>query len=84
MFIEDRDTSDVWLLDLESGAVPERLTTGRELAPYWEDTSPQLSPDGSLVAYRDEGYVWRRAHGRRPAAQAGGGRKPDAGPPTAS
>ncbi len=58
VFIEDRDTSDVWLLDLETGAAPERLTTGRDLAPYWEDTSPQLSPDGSLVAYRQAGYVW--------------------------
>lgn len=58
VFIEDRQTSDVWLLDLESGAAPERLTTGRDPAPYWEDTSPQLSPDGSTVAYGDDGHVW--------------------------
>ena len=44
-FIHDRDTSDVWLLDLDGGA-PERLTTGRDPAPYWEDTAPRLSPDG--------------------------------------
>ena len=58
LFIEDRDTSDVWLLDLESGGAPERVTTGRELAPYWEDISPRLSPDGSTVAYANEGHVW--------------------------
>ena len=58
VFIEDRQTSDVWLLDLESGSAPERLTTGRDPAPYWEDTWPYLSPDGSTVAYGDGGHVW--------------------------
>ena len=58
VFIEDRDTSDVWLLDLEGGGVPERLTTGRDPMPWWEDTPPYLSPDGSTVAYADEGRVW--------------------------
>jgi dipeptidyl aminopeptidase/acylaminoacyl peptidase len=57
VFIQDRDTSDVWLLDLDGGA-PERLTAGRDPMPYWEDTEPRLSPDGSLVAYADEGSVW--------------------------
>ena len=48
VFIEDGDDrSDVWLLDLESGAPPARLTTGRDPMPYWEDTTPRLSPDGS-------------------------------------
>ena len=36
LFIEDGETSDVWLLDLESGA-PLRLTTGRQPAAFWED-----------------------------------------------
>src|SRR5215210_7529024 len=58
VFIEDRDTSDVWLLDLEQDSVPERLTTGREPANWWEDTPPRLSPDGSTVAYADDGHVW--------------------------
>ena len=57
VYIQDRDTSDVWLLDLERG-VPERLTSGREPAPYWEDVEPRLSPDGSRVAYGDQGAVW--------------------------
>ena len=37
---------------------PEQLTTGRDPAPYWEDTSPRLSPDGTTVAYGDDGHVW--------------------------
>jgi dipeptidyl aminopeptidase/acylaminoacyl peptidase len=53
----DRDTSDVWLLDLPTGGLT-RLTTGRDPQPYWEDTTPVISPDGSLVAYADEGAVW--------------------------
>src|SRR5215210_3658198 len=51
VFIEDRETSDVFLLDLETGAPPERLTTGRDPMPWWDDSPPQLSPDGSTVAY---------------------------------
>jgi dipeptidyl aminopeptidase/acylaminoacyl peptidase len=57
VFIQDRDTSDVWILDLDE-PTPQRLTTGREPAPFWEDTAPRLSPDGSTVAYADEGAVW--------------------------
>ncbi len=57
VFIQDRDTSDVWLLDLEDPA-PQRLTTGRRPMPYWEDTQPRLSPDGAQVAYGDEGHVY--------------------------
>ena len=53
VFIQDRDTSDLWTIDLEGGAL-ERLTTGRAPQPYWEDTQPAVSPDGSTVAYGDE------------------------------
>ncbi len=56
-FIEDTDTSDVHRLDLDGG-VPERLTTGRALAPFWEDAAPQPSPDGRTVAYAADGHVW--------------------------
>ncbi|MEA2409404.1 MAG: hypothetical protein QOE69_3523 [Thermoleophilaceae bacterium] len=58
VFIEDRQSSDVWLIELEDGSVPERLTTGRGPMPWWDDTTPRLSPDGSTVAYTDEGHVW--------------------------
>jgi len=57
LFVQDRDTSDIWLLDLEE-RVPLRVTTGRQPMPYWEDATPQLSPDGTTVAYVDEGRVW--------------------------
>jgi dipeptidyl aminopeptidase/acylaminoacyl peptidase len=58
VFIQDADTSDVWLLELDSGASPERLTTGRDPGADWEDVPPRISPDGSTVAYADEGHVW--------------------------
>jgi dipeptidyl aminopeptidase/acylaminoacyl peptidase len=58
VFIQDGETSDVWWIDLESGAAPERLTTGREPKPYWEDDEPRLSPDGTAVAYSAGGHVW--------------------------
>ena len=46
-------------LDASSSATRTvaRLTTGRAPMPYWEDTTPVLSPDGSQVAYADEGWV---------------------------
>jgi dipeptidyl aminopeptidase/acylaminoacyl peptidase len=60
VFIQDGgDTSDVWLLPLDDEAgPPERLTTGRQPTPYWEDSEPRLSPDGSTVAYADADHVW--------------------------
>jgi dipeptidyl aminopeptidase/acylaminoacyl peptidase len=59
VFIEDRDTSDIHLLDLEAAhATPERLTVGREPQPHWEDTQPRVSPDGATVAYGDGGHIW--------------------------
>jgi dipeptidyl aminopeptidase/acylaminoacyl peptidase len=59
VFIEDRETSDLFVLDLEDPeAAPERLTTGRAPRPYWEDTQPRISPDGTTVAYGDDGHVW--------------------------
>ena len=59
VFIEDGgDTSDLFLLDVDAAGRPRRLTTGREPMPYWEDTQPRLSPDGTRVAYGDGGHVW--------------------------
>jgi dipeptidyl aminopeptidase/acylaminoacyl peptidase len=58
VFIQDGDdSSDVWLLDLQGDGPAARLTTGRDPMPYWEDTTPRLSPDGSTVAYADGGHV---------------------------
>ena len=37
--------------------MPRRLTTGRDPQPYWEDTQPVFSPDGTRVAYADDGWV---------------------------
>ena len=56
-FIHDRDTSDAWTVEIDTGSVT-RLTTGRAPMPYWEDTTPVYSPGGDLIAYADEGWVW--------------------------
>lgn len=58
VFIQDRpDSSDLAVLTVD-GEAPRRLTTGRGIAPYWEDVEPRLSPDGGTVAYADGGHVW--------------------------
>jgi dipeptidyl aminopeptidase/acylaminoacyl peptidase len=73
LFIQDADTSDVWILDTEGGT-PERLTTGRDLMPFWEDDPARLSPDGGTVAYADGGHVWLApAAGGPPRRLAEGG-----------
>ncbi len=67
VFIQDRDTSDLWSVtlggerpsvNLTLGGVPQRLTTGRDPMPFWEDTTPAVSPDGGTVAYADQGAIW--------------------------
>jgi dipeptidyl aminopeptidase/acylaminoacyl peptidase len=77
VFVEDRDTSDVYLLDLDDpGARPERLTTGRELTAFWEDPAPRLSPDGGTVAYADHGHVWLVPAAGGPARKVVAGSSP--------
>ncbi len=74
VFIQDEQTSDVYVLDAHDQAPPERLTTGRAPMPYWEDDAARLSPDGTTVAYVDDGHVHLVPARGRPAAEAAGGR----------
>ena len=68
VFIQDRETSDVWLLDLdEPHAVPQRLTTGR-------------APDALLGGRRAAALARRRA-GRVRRRRATCGSSPAAGGP---
>ena len=55
-FALDRDTSDMWAIDVDGGQ-PVRLTTGRTLAAFWEDGGPQISPDGTRIAFTAGGKV---------------------------
>ena len=57
VLIIDSDASDLWVLELSTGVV-RRLTTGRDPAPFWEDAPPAWSPDGTLIAYADQGAAW--------------------------
>ena len=57
VFIQDEQTSDVYVLDATAQTPPERLTAGRAPMPYWEDDEARLSPDGAQVAYVDDGHV---------------------------
>jgi len=59
-FVLDRDTSDIWTLELgtDCPSAPTRLTVGRTLAAYWADSGPAWSPDGTRIAYEHAGKVW--------------------------
>ncbi len=61
--IIDRDSSDVWVFDLapdrgDTEIVPQRWTTDRTIAAFWEDTGPRLSPDGTVLAYTNGSSIW--------------------------
>ncbi len=57
-FILDRgDSSDVWVVPVDGGP-PTRVTTVRQPHLYWEDTTPAWSPDGTRLAYTNDGKVW--------------------------
>jgi dipeptidyl aminopeptidase/acylaminoacyl peptidase len=48
--------SDVYLLPL-NGQWPTRITTDRDLWPYWDDEIPDWSPDGKWLAFCVKGHV---------------------------
>jgi dipeptidyl aminopeptidase/acylaminoacyl peptidase len=54
--LEIEGTTDLWSLGLPDGPLT-RLTTGRGLVAYWEDSPPVWSPDGTMLAYNSEGQV---------------------------
>lgn len=41
-----------------AGGPPRRLTTDRVLAPYWEDSTPSWSPDGTRLVYESDGAAY--------------------------
>jgi dipeptidyl aminopeptidase/acylaminoacyl peptidase len=55
-FVLDDDCSDVWTVSVDGGEAV-RITAGRPLAAYWEDGGAVWSPDGTRLAYAQEGVV---------------------------
>jgi len=55
-FVLDDDCSDVWTVPVDGGEAV-RITTGRPLAAYWEDGGAVWSPDGTRLAYTQDGVV---------------------------
>jgi len=57
-YIKDGESlSDVYLLPL-NGQWPARVTFDRPLAPYWDDETPEWSPDGKWLAFGIKGHVY--------------------------
>ena len=57
-FIWDRDDlSDVYVMPA-AGGWPQRLSMDRAPAAYWDDETPQWSPDSQHLAYSNEGHVY--------------------------
>ena len=55
-FVIDDDHSDVWTVPVAGGEAV-RVTTGRPLAAFWEDTGAAWSPDGTRLAFTQSGDV---------------------------
>lgn len=73
-YVHDRDgSSDVWVTGLAPGDRPVRLTTTRAPMPYWEDTALAWSPDGSTIAFGDDGEVALVAAAGGPVRRLGPG-----------
>lgn len=60
--IKDGETlSDVFTMPSNGGWL-SRITTDRPLAPYWDDETPEWSPDGNWLAFGIKGHVYIVSH----------------------
>jgi dipeptidyl aminopeptidase/acylaminoacyl peptidase len=76
-FLWDRDGgSDLWVMPVEPGAWPGRLTFDRPAHAYWADAQPRWSPDGKFLTYVSRDEIWIvPAHGGRARALTDHGHK---------
>ncbi len=57
-YIKDGESlSDVFTMS-SKGGWPNRITTERPLAAYWDDEIPEWSPDGNWLAFCIKGHVY--------------------------
>lgn len=57
VYIKDGETlSDVFTMSA-NGGWPSRITTERPLAAYWDDETPEWSPDGNWLTFGINGHV---------------------------
>ena len=73
-FTLDRDTSDMWVIDVDGGH-PVRLTTGRTLAAFWEDGGPACRRTGADRLTADGKVISRPVSGRAAEGRSATGRR---------
>jgi dipeptidyl aminopeptidase/acylaminoacyl peptidase len=58
-FVWEREGhSDLWLAATDGTGWAQRLTLDRPAHNYWEDASPNWSPDGQWLVYASQGDIW--------------------------
>ncbi len=55
--LANEGVNDVHVVSARGGQ-PRRLTTDRVLAPYWDDSAPAWSPDGTRLVYESDGDAY--------------------------
>ncbi len=55
--LDSEGTSDIWALSVDTGELT-RITTDRGPVAYWADSAPVWSPDGTRLAYNNDGSIW--------------------------
>ncbi len=58
-FVWEREgNSDLWTVETDREAWPQRLTFDRPAQTFWTDASPHWSPDGQWLVYSNRSDIW--------------------------